>query len=89
MPNYGTKEYLKQAKAKAKKIGVDVKYSDKKDKKLDVFKDDKKVASIGARGMNDFIKTGDEEARKRYKKRHQKYRNIKGSKSYYADKILW
>ena len=33
MPNYGTKEYLKQAKAKAKKIGVDVKYSDKKDKK--------------------------------------------------------
>ena len=42
MPNYGTKEYLKQAKAKAKKIGVDV-----------------------------------------------KYRNKKGTKSYYADKILW
>jgi hypothetical protein len=89
MAKFGTKEYIKEAKTKAKRIGYDVEISKNKEKKLDVFKKEKKVASIGARGMNDFIQTGDKEARKRYKSRHQKYRNIKGTKSYLADKILW
>ena len=89
MPNYGSKEYLKEAKKQAKKINVDVEYSKNKDKKLDVYKNDKKVASIGAKGYSDFIQHKDPERRKRYKARHQKYRNIKGTKSYYADKILW
>jgi len=89
MPNYGTNEYLRQAKKKAKSIGVDVEYSKNKEKKLDVIKNEKKVASIGARGMNDFIQTGDKEARKRYKARHQKYRNKKNTPSYFSDKILW
>ena len=54
------------------------------------------IASIGAIGYGDFATfkqtKGDEFANKRriaYKKRHQKYRNIKGTNSYYADKILW
>tara|TARA_R100000278_G_scaffold123268_1_gene112522 strand:- start:261 stop:533 length:273 start_codon:yes stop_codon:yes gene_type:complete len=90
MPSkYNSKEYLKEAKRKAKAIGHDVEYSKKKEKKLDVFKDGKKVASIGARGMNDFIQTGDKEARKRYKARHEKYRNKKNTPSYFSDKILW
>jgi len=38
----------------AKKIGVIVKPSLNKGKKIDVFKDGKKIASIGALGMNDY-----------------------------------
>lgn len=89
MPLFGTKEYLKEAKKQAKKIGVDVEYSKLKNKKLDVFKDKKKVASIGYKPMSDFIQHQDPERRKRYKQRFQSTRNIKGTKSFYADKILW
>ena len=35
---------------KAKALGVEIKPSTKKGKKIDVFKDGKKVASIGAKG---------------------------------------
>lgn len=87
-PKYGSKEYLKEAKQKAKKINVNVEYSKVKEKKLDVFKGDKKVASIGAKGYSDFIQHEDEERRKRYKARHI-FRNKKNTPSYYADKILW
>ena len=83
-------------RANAKAIGVSIKPSKNKGKKLDVFKGDKKVASIGALGMGDyqtFIKEkGLEFANKRrkaYKSRHQKTRTKVGTPSYYADKILW
>ncbi len=83
-------------RANAKAIGVSIKPSKVKGKKLDVFKGDKKVASIGALGMGDyqtFIKEkGLEFANKRrkaYKSRHQKTRTKVGTPSYYADKILW
>ena len=76
---------------KAKNLGVEIKPSKLKGKKID-----KKIASIGAIGYGDFAtfqKTkGKEFALKRqkaYKKRHQKYRTKKGTNSYYADKILW
>jgi len=81
---------------RATAIGVTIKPSENKGKKLDVFKNGKKVASIGALGMSDYEtyrKTkGDEYANKRrkaYKARHQKTRTKVGSPSYYADKILW
>ena len=81
---------------RASAIGVTIKPSNNKGKKLDVFKNDKKVASIGALGMSDFEtyrKTkGDKYANKRrkaYKARHQKTRTKVGSPSYYSDKILW
>jgi hypothetical protein len=83
-------------RARAKALGVTIKPSKVKGKKLDVFKNDKKVASIGALGMSDYEtyrKTKGEEfankRRKAYKSRHQKTRTKVGSPSYYADKILW
>jgi hypothetical protein len=83
-------------RSRASAIGVSIKPSKNKGKKLDVFKGDKKVASIGALGMGDyetFKKTkGLEFANKRrkaYKSRHQKTRVKVGTPSYYADKILW
>jgi hypothetical protein len=88
MPQLDKKE-LAIAKKKAKKIGVDVKYSTRKNKKLDVYKDDKKVASIGDKRYTDFIQSGDKEKRRLYKARHAKDRKVKGSGGYYADKILW
>lgn len=39
---------------KAKELGVVIKPSSNILKKIDVFKNNKKIASIGARGMNDY-----------------------------------
>ena len=87
--------------AQAKKLGVTIKPSTNRLKKIDVFKDGKKVASIGARGMNDyptylakekkgyFDKGYANKRRKLYKDRHEKDRHVVGSAGYYADKILW
>jgi len=85
----------------AKKLGVEIKPSSNILKKIDVFKDGKKIASIGARGMNDYPtymekeKKGKypkgyaKERRLLYKERHDKDRHKKGTNGYYADKILW
>ena len=90
------------SKLKAKQLGVDIKPSTNKKKKLDVFnKTGKKVASIGALGMNDYptyielekkkkVEKGTaEKRRKLYKTRHESDRNKLGTNGYYADKILW
>jgi hypothetical protein len=86
---------------KAKDLGVVIKPSSNPLKKIDVFKNGKKIASVGARGMNDYPtylekeKKGKYEkgyANKRrmlYKQRHQNDRMKVGSNGYYADKILW
>ena len=91
----------KYTKDKAKKLGVDVKPSRVKGKKIDVFKKGEKIASVGALGMNDYptylekeklgkvAKGTASKRRKLYKDRHEKDRNVKGSKGYYADKLLW
>ena len=83
-------------KNKAKKLGVIVKRSTNKKKKLDVFKKGKKIATVGAMGYKDYptyLKTeGKEKANKRrkaYKTRHEKDRHKKGSNGYYADQLLW
>ena len=79
----------------AKKLGVTIKSSRLKTKKLDVFKDDKKIVSIGSLPYTDYstmlLKNKDlaEKKRKAYKARHQKNRKVIGSRGYYADKILW
>jgi hypothetical protein len=80
---------LAKARARAKELGVTVKPSTLKHKKLDVFKDGKKVASIGDVRYSDYLQHGDAERRKRYKTRHQKNRTVKDSAGYYADRILW
>jgi len=78
-----------KARANAKKIGVEVRESKVKNKKLDVFKDDKKVASIGDINYEDYLTHGDDKRKKNYKSRHEKDRHKKGTAGYYADKILW
>lgn len=79
----------------AKRLGVTVKNSSNPKKKIDVFKEGKKVASVGAIGYGDYPhylmenKMLAEEKRKAYKARHEKYRKKVGTASYYADKLLW
>jgi len=81
---------------KAKKLGVKVFPSKNKTKKIDIYKKNKKIASIGAYGMMDFptyqLKKGIIYAKTRrrlYRIRHKKDRKIKGSNGWYADKLLW
>lgn len=84
---------------KAKREGVTIKPSKNPKKKIDVFKKDKKVASIGAKGYKDYAtymkedgKEVADQKRKNYLKRHSKEPKMKDGKktnSYYADKILW
>lgn len=86
----------KRQYSNAKKLGVKIKPSSRKDKKIDVFKAGKKIASIGAKGYEDYStyikKKGKKFAdtrQKAYKKRFNKTRKKRGSGSYYADRILW
>ena len=90
---YRIKAYTK---TQAKKLGVSVKPSKVKGKKIDVFKKGKKVASVGAIGYNDYPtyiqkkgKKYADERRRLYKIRHNKDRKVRGSAGYYADKLLW
>jgi hypothetical protein len=88
-------------KAQAKKLGVEVKPSKTKGKKIDVFKKGKKVASVGAIGYKDYptymnlekrgyVEKGYAKKRRNlYRIRHKKDRNVKGSAGYYADRLLW
>ena len=84
-----TAAQIQEASKKAKKIGVSVKRSTIKSKKLDVMKNGVRVASIGDVRYSDFLQHGDPERRRRYKLRHQNFRNKVGTPSYYADNILW
>jgi len=81
---------------KAKQLGVKIKLSTNKTKKIDVYKNNQKIASIGANGMNDYPtyiqKNGLKYAKTRrrlYKIRHNKDRHIKWSNGWLADKLLW
>jgi len=87
---------LPYTKQQAKKIGVMVKPSTNPKKKVDVFDDGKKVASIGARGYKDYPtflkedgKAVAEERRRLYHIRHKKDAAKKGSPGYYASLLLW
>jgi hypothetical protein len=81
---------------KAKQLGVKIAPSKNPKKKLDVFKDNKKVASVGATSYMDYPtykekkgKAFADERRRLYKIRHADDRMVKGSAGYYADKLLW
>ena len=85
----------------AKRLGVVVKPSRTRGKKIDVFKNGEKIASVGVLGYADYPTYLDAErsgrvakgtANKRraaYKSRHTKDRKVKGSRGYYADQLLW
>ena len=90
---YQITNYTKQ---KAKELNVKIKPSSNPKKKIDVYKDNKKVASVGAMEYDDYpnyiIKKGKpyaDEKRRLYKLRHSKDRNVIGTNGYYADKLLW
>ena len=84
------------SKNKAKELNVIIKPSKNKNKKLDVFKDGKKIASVGAIGYMDYpnyIETKGlkyaNERKKLYKIRHSKDLNKTNSNGFYANKLLW
>jgi hypothetical protein len=93
MTDYKIKKYsYDQAAA----LGVIIKPSNKKNKKIDVYIDDTFILSIGAAGYSDYPsyledkgKEYADERRRLYKLRHAKNINVIGSAGYYADKILW
>lgn len=79
----------------AKKLGVQIKPSTRQGKKIDVFRNGVKIASIGALGYKDYPtyieqygKSYADNRRKLYYIRHND--DIKlGTPGYYAAKILW
>lgn len=86
-----------QAKANAKKLGVIIKPSTKKNKKIDIFDaNNQYIMSIGDTRYNDYrsyielkgLEYADNR-RRLYKIRHQRSREKVGSPSYYADRLLW
>ena len=77
----------------AAKLGVEIKPSKNKNKKIDVYKNDTKIASIGDKNYSDYPtyiqdkgKTYANERRKLYKSRHIKDKGIAGR---LANAILW
>ena len=89
---YQIKLYSKQ---KAKELGVQIKPSTNPKKKIDVFKEGVKIASIGSIAYKDYPtylqenKVLAEERRRLYRIRHQKDIEKPNSAGYYAFHILW
>jgi hypothetical protein len=82
------------SRKQAKRLGVDIRLSKNTKKKIDVYKKNKLLCSVGAQGYNNYpthmIKRGKTYAKSRrrlYRIRHSKDRK-KGC-GFYADKILW
>lgn len=78
----------------AKKYNVTIKPSENKNKKIDVYKDGKKISSVGAINYKDYPtymkeegKEKADERRKLYKLRHKKDLNSKNGK--WANRLLW
>jgi hypothetical protein len=90
-----TYQITNYSKAKAKNLGVTIKPSTNKNKKIDVFKNEIKVATIGDINYNDYPtylilkgKRYADERKRLYHLRHCKYSKIIDSNGYYAAKIL-
>jgi len=82
------------SKKQAEKYDVIIKPSKKKNKKIDIYKGDQLIATIGQKGYKDYptymIEEGKEYADKRrklYKQRHKNNLNSKNGK--WANRILW
>jgi hypothetical protein len=84
-------------KRNAESLGVTIKPSTNKSKKIDVFDlSGNKIASIGAAGYMDYEmyikakgKVYADERRRLYKIRHKDNRNKIGTPGFFADRILW
>jgi hypothetical protein len=83
------------SKQKARELGVEIKPSTNPKKKIDVYKNQIKIATIGDIKYKDFptyMKENPEIANQRrilYHKRHAKEKGVVGSPGYYALNILW
>ena len=98
MSNYKIKNFQEK---RAKKLNVVIKSSTRKNKKIDVFKLGKKIASIGGvykdgRFYGDYAtyhltkgKTFADTKRRLYRLRHAGEEKVKGSAGFYAWFILW
>ena len=98
---YNMYQITKYSFNQAKKLGVIIEPSKLKNKKIDIYKDGKKISSIGGvkkdgsyyKDYPTYLKTeGKEKAEKRktaFKKRHEKNRKKIGTNAYYADRLLW
>ena len=93
MTDYKIKQYSYD---QAEKLGVTIKPSHLPSKKIDVYKNNKLIASIGDSMYKDFptflIEKGEKYAnlrRKAYKKRHAKDLKKIDSNGFYANLLLW
>lgn len=83
-------------KAKAKSLGVEVKPSSNPKKKIDVFKQSKKIATVGDINYFDYpsyirekgLKYANER-RRLYDMRHKNDMNVKGTNGFYSKRLLW
>ena len=90
---YTITNYTRQ---RAKRLGVTVRKSSNPNKKIDVFKNGKKVSTVGGCGYKDyptFLKEDGKDVanrkRRGFKSRFQQHRTKRGSKAYWADQLLW
>ena len=81
---------------KAKSLKVEIKPSNQKNKKLDVFRNNIYKCSIGDIRYSDYPTYINShgllyanQRRNLYKKRHENDRKVHGTAGYYADQILW
>ena len=97
-----TYEITDYTRKQAKRLGVDVKPSKLKNKKIDVLYEGKKIASVGAKGYSDYstyIRTKGkkfaDERRRLYRIRHAKNSKRKPggiekqSPGFFARQLLW
>jgi hypothetical protein len=84
------------SKLRAKQLGVTIKPSENKKKKIDVFKNGNKIASIGSITNFDYPthiltngKKYADERRRLYKIRHKNDIDNKNGNGYWANKLLW
>jgi hypothetical protein len=93
MSNYKISKYQKD---NAKLLNVKIKPSTNPSKKIDVFKDKVKIASIGDINYDDFSTIKHKygywvahERRRLYNIRHENDSNIYNSNGYWAKNIIW
>ena len=83
------------SKDRAKELGVEIVPSDKKNKKIDIYKDGEYIFSIGDSNYLDYFmylpygKDVADKHRKNYYIRHAKDIKKIGSKGWWAAELLW
>ena len=85
-------EITEHTKRRARELNVEVRPSLNSKKKVDIWKEGKRIASIGSQGYGDygtFLETKGkayaDERRRLYKMRHIKDRTVKGSNGWWSD----